>query len=89
MRNRCVAEDVFNCLNDLSPENFAQYFKSPHHGKHTRGDDVSLVLPPTKTECVKQMFAFQGAIIFNKLRKVIRDEPSLVRFKLKLNLYNT
>lgn len=87
VRNRRVAIDVFKCLNGLSPEEFSQYFKRHQHGKDTRGNNSSLVLPPIRTETGKRMFAFQGAQIFNKLPKDIRDEESLVRFKHKLSFY--
>ena len=88
VRNRRVVIDVFKCLNGLSPEQFTQYFKRHQHGKDTRGNNSSLVLPPIRTETGKRMFAFQGAQIFNKLPKDIRDEESLVRFKHKLSFYN-
>ena len=88
VRNGRAAIDVFKCLNGLSPEQFTQYFKRHQHGKDTRGNNSSLVLPPIRTETGKRMFAFQGAQIFNKLPKDIRDEESLVRFKHKLSFYN-
>ena len=82
-----VAIDVFKCLNGLSPDQFKNYFKRHQHGKDTRGNNSSLVLPSIRTEAGKRMVAFQGAQIFNKFPKDIRDESSLVLFKQKLSIF--
>ena len=88
VRNRRATMDVFKCLNGLSPDQFKQFFKRHQHGKDTRGNNSNLVLPPIRTETGKRMFAFQGAQIFNKFSKDIRDDESLVRFKQQRSFFN-
>ena len=43
------------------------YFQKLSHGKGTRGDDNKLLLPKVKTETARKRFAFQGAVLYNKL----------------------
>ena len=81
---RNAALDVFRCLHKLSPRHFDNYFTKVTHAYNTRGNDSSLQLPKIKTEAGKRSFMFQGALIFNKLPKDVRDEHSLIRFKRKL-----
>ena len=88
VHNRRVAIVVCKCSNGLSQDQFKQYFKRHQHGKYTSGNNSSLVLPAIRTETGKKMFASQGAQIFNKLPKDVRNEEYLVRFKQKLNLFN-
>eukprot|EP00794_Sanderia_malayensis_P002578 gene2578-2977_t len=88
VRNRRIAMDVFKCLNGLSPEQFSEVFRRHQHGKGTRGNNSSVVLPPIKTETGKRMLSFQGAQVFNKLPKDIHEEKSLLRFKHKIGLYH-
>ena len=44
--------------------------------KEVRGNDSSLVLQKVKTEAGRKTFAFQGALIHNKLTELIRTETS-------------
>ena len=83
IRNRRVAIDVFKCLHGLAPEQFTRLSHRQQYGKNTRGNNSALVLPPVRTESGRRMFAFQGALFFNKLPKDTRDKESLIRFKHK------
>ena len=74
MCNRRAATDVYKCLNGLSPEQFMQYFKRHHHEKGTRGSNSALTLPLNRTEPGKRTFVFQGAKLFDKLPKKVRDK---------------
>jgi hypothetical protein len=60
------------------------YFKVLEHGKNTRGDGCSLVIPRVKTEVGRKTFKFQGSLLFNKLPKELTTEKSVVT-KFKLN----
>jgi hypothetical protein len=60
------------------------YFKVLEHGKNTRGDGCSLVIPRVKTEVGRKTFKFQGSLLFNKLPKELKTEKSVVIFKRNL-----
>lgn len=61
----------------LSPGHFDNYFTKITHTYNTRGNDSSLQIPKIKTEAGRS-FIFQGAGIFNKLPKDVRDEQSVI-----------
>ena len=85
-RNTRVAIDVFKSLHNLLPEDLNGYFKRCEHEINTRGNGSCVVLPKMRTETGKKSFAYQGARVFNRLEKTIRDEISLLLFKEKLKL---
>ena len=85
-RNTRVAIDVFKSLHNLLPEDLNSYFKRCEHGINTRGNGSCVVLPKMRIETGKKSLAYQGARIFNRLEKTIRDERSLLLFKEKLKL---
>ena len=81
---RKAATEVFKCIHKLNPRHFNNYFTKMTHTHNTRGNDSTLQLPKIKTEAGKRSFIFQGAQIFNKLPKDVREEYSFIRFKRKL-----
>ena len=55
---------------------------------NTHGNKSLLCLPKVKTEMFrKEKLHYQGAAIFNKLPRELREELSIVRFKTKLGNY--
>ena len=57
-----------------------------NHNINTRGIKSLLCLPKVKTEMFGKSVHYQGAAIFNKLPRELREELSIVRFKSKLRL---
>ena len=86
IRNRSCALAVFKCLNGLAPKAFEEYFKQVSQGKCTRANDI--VLPKIRTETGRKTFAYQGAIIFNKLSNELNTEKSLLRFRSSCEDFN-
>ena len=79
-----IVWDVHKAIQRVSPPVFHNYFQVLDHGKNTRGDGNSLIVPRIKTEAGRKTFKFQGCSLFNKLPKDIKTEKSVVRFKQKL-----
>ena len=92
IRNRSCALEralaVFKCLNGLAPKAFEDYFKKVSHGKCTRANNTNIVLPKIRTETGRKTFAYQGAIIFNKLPNELKTEKSLLRFRSSCKDFN-
>ena len=82
------AREVFKCLNDIAPMAFHNYFTRVSHSKCTRGNNKNIAIPKIRTEAGKKTFAYQGAIIFNKLSSDLKTEQSLLRFKHNCNNFN-
>ena len=80
-RNRSCVHKVFKCLNGIAPKAFQDYFKRVAHAKCTRANNMNVALPKIRTEYGKKTFAYQGAILFNKLPSDLKTEKSLLRFK--------
>ena len=81
IRNRSCVLEVFKCLNGLARKAFQDYFKRVSHTKCTRANNINIALPKIKTESGRKTFAYQGAILFNKLPSDLKTEQSLLRFK--------
>jgi hypothetical protein len=79
--------DVHKSIQCVSPPEYHTYFKVLEHGKNTRGDGCSLVVPRVKTEAGRKTFKFQGSLLFNKLPKELKTEKSVVVFKQKLKQF--
>ena len=75
IRDRSCALEVFKCLNGIAafPKAFQDYFKRVAHVKCTRANNTNIVLPKIRTETGKKTFAYQGAILFNKLSSKFED----------------
>ena len=82
------AVEVFQCLNGLAPPDFMEYFQRVKHGKETRGNENSLLLPRVKSEAGRKTFAFQGAKIFNKVPNRLKRETSKLKLKSYCNGFN-
>ena len=89
IRNTRVASDVFKSLHNLLPKGLNSYFKIHHHKINTRGNGSYIFLPKMRTETGKKSFAYQGACIYNRLEKSIREETSILLLKKKLELSKT
>jgi hypothetical protein len=81
IRNRKFVHEVFKCLHGLVPMPLQESFTRVLHTKNTRGNNVDLHLPKVKTEAGRKRFAYQGAIIFNKLPSDLKTEQSILFFK--------
>ena len=88
IRNRMCAVEVFKCLNGLAPPDFIEYFQRLQHGKATRGNEHSLLLPRVKSEAGRKTFAFQGVKIFNKVPNKLKSETSVLKFKSNCKDFN-
>ena len=88
-RNTRVAIDVFKSLHNLLPKGLNNYFKIHHHKINTRGNGSYVIRPKMRTETGKKSFAYQGACMYNRLDKSIREETSILLFKTKLEVSKT
>ena len=85
LRKRRSAVDVFKSLNHCGIQSNGIMFERLAHGKNTRGNGSFAKLPKVRTAIGKKSFSYQGALVFNDLKKSLRDERSLLKFKEKLN----
>ena len=81
----CSAVDVFKSLNHCGIQSSGIIFERLAHGKNARGNRSFAKLSKVRTAIGKKSFARQGALMFNDLKKSLRDERSLLKFKEKLN----
>ena len=79
--------DVHKSIQYVSPPKYHSYCKVLQHGKNTRGDGNSLIIPKVKTEVGRKTFKFQGTFLFNKLPNDLKAEKSIVVFKQKFKMY--
>ena len=82
--NEQILIDVHKSIQRVSPPKYHSYFKALQHGKNTRGDCNSLVIPKVKTEVGRKTFKFQGTLLFNNLPNDLKTEKSIVVFKYRL-----
>ena len=75
--------DVHKAIQRVSPPVFHDFFTFLNHGKNTRGDGCSLIVPRIKTKAGRKTFKFQGCKLYNELPKEMKTEKSIVRFKGK------
>ena len=88
VRKRRVCVDVFKSLNSIGPEIQLNKFEKFDHSKDTREYNSLLKVPKVKTESGRNMFRFQGALIFNTLHESNKNEIGLANFKHKVKLFN-
>ena len=87
-RNRRCVVEVFKCVNNVKmSSNFSNYFVRTSHCKNTRGNNSNILIPKVRSENGRKMFAFQGAVQYNKLPMEIRNEQSFVLFKKRTALF--
>ena len=82
--NQKTILDVHKAIQRVSPPVFYDLFEFLNHGKNTRGNGCSLIVPRVKTEAGRKTFKFQGCKLFNELPKDMKSEKFIVRFKGKL-----
>ena len=86
-RKRRIAIDVFKSLHQICPES-TPVFERLAHGKNTRGNWSSVIVPKVRTTFPRKSFIYQGGIIFNQLDKTLKDKSSLRCFKMKIRNYS-
>ena len=78
---------VFKSLYQLSCEPFNEYFQIMKHGRNTRNDGYSVILPRVKLVAAKKGFFYQGASTFNSLPPSVRKKSTFVSFRTALRLF--
>ena len=85
-RNWFIAIDVFKSLHQ--PGHFTpNKYNWTNHNMNTHGNKSLLCLPKIKTEMFRKSVHYQGAAIFNKLLRELREELSILHFKNNLRDY--
>ena len=79
---------VFKSLNNLYPESLKNMFKptSGVHSYNVRGASNNIFVPRPRTEAAKRAFSYRGAVMWNGLENVLKDEINLNSFKSALSL---
>ena len=86
-RSKQLAISVFKSLNNLYPESLKNMFK-PTSGVHfynVRGASNNIFVPRPRTEAAKRAFSYRGAVMWNGLENVLKDEINLNSFKSALS----
>ena len=87
-RSKQLAISVFKSLNNLYPESLTNMFKptSGVHSYNVRGASNNIFVPRPRTEAAKRAFSYRGAVMWNGLENVLKDEINLNSFKSALSL---
>ena len=56
------------------------------HSYNLRGASNNVFVPRPRTEAVKRSFSYRGAVMWNGLENVLKDEINLNSFKSALSL---
>ena len=82
-RSKQLAISVFKSLNNLYPESLKNMFKptSGVHSYNVRGVSNNIFVPRPRTEAAKRAFSYRGAVMWNGLENVLKDEINLNCFK--------
>ena len=86
-RSKQLAISVFKSLNNLYPESLLKnFFKqtSRVHSYNVRGASNNVFVPRPHSEAAKQAFSYGGAVMWNGLENVLKDEINLNSFKSAL-----
>ncbi len=75
---------VRNCIDKDICEIFKDHFTLQNHGKETRNDKNSLVLPKIRTEYDRKSFFFTNAKIYNDLPLKIRRTTNTMEYEKSL-----
>ena len=77
-----LAISVFKSLNNLYPEILKNVFKpaSRVHSYNVRGAWNNDFVPRPRTEAAKQALSYRGAVMWNRLEYVLKDEIILNSF---------
>ena len=87
-RSKRLAISVFKSLNNLYPESLKNMFKptSGVHSYNVWGASNNIFVPRPRTEAAKRAFSYRGAVMWNGLENVLKDEINLNSFKSDLSL---
>ena len=87
-RSKQLAISVFKSLNNLCPESLKNMFKptSGVHSYNVRGASNNIFVPRPSTEAAKRAFSYRGAVMWNGLENVLKDEINLHSSKSALSL---
>ena len=87
-RSKKLAISVFKSLNNLYPESLKNVFKptSGVHSYNVRGASNNIFVLRPCTEAAKWAFRYRGAVMWNGLENVLKDEINLNSFKSALSL---
>ena len=82
-----LAISVVKSLNNLYPESLKNMFKptSGVHSYNRRGASNNIFVPRPCTEAAKRAFSYRGAVMWNGLENVLKDEINLNSFKSALS----
>ena len=86
-RSKQLAISVFKSLNNLYPESLKNMFKptSGVHSYNVRGVSNNIFVPRPRTEAAKRAFRYRGAVMWNGLENVLKDEINPNSFKSALS----
>ena len=86
-RSKQLAISVFKSLNNLYPESLKNVFKptSGVHSYNVRGASNNVFVPRPRTEAAKRAFSYRGAVMWNGLENMLKDEVNLNSFKSALS----
>ena len=87
-RSKQLAISVFKSLNNLYPESLKNVFKptSGVHSYNVQGASNNIFVPRPRAEAAKRAFSYRGAVMWNGLENVLKDEINLNSFKPALSL---
>ena len=82
-RSKQLAISVFKSLSNLYPENLKNVFKTTFgvHSYDVRGASNNVFVPRPSIEAAKRAFSYRGAVMWNGLENVLKDEVNLNCFK--------
>ena len=88
-RSKQLAISVFKSLNNLYPESLKNMFKptSGVHSYNVRGASNNIFVPRLCSEAAKRAFSYRGAVMWNGLENLLKDEINLNSFKSALSLF--
>ena len=81
-RSKQLAINVFKSLNKLYPESLKNVLNQPYN---VRGASNNVFVPRPSTEAAKRAFSYRGAVMWNGLENVLKDEVNLNSFKSALS----
>ena len=86
-RSKQLAISVFKSLNNLYPESLKNVFEATSgvHSYNMRGASNNVFVPRPSTEAAKRAFSYRGAVMWNGLENVLKDEVNLNSFKSALS----
>ena len=89
-RSKQLAISVFKSLNNLYPESLKNMFKLKTNLRgssyNVQGTSNNIFVPRPHIEDAKRAFSYRGAVMWNGLENVLKDEINLNSFKSALSL---